>query len=110
MKTLDLIDRAIQEAEHLTIKPRDVEGTTSFDKLFAVLERGPVGQASPEYPVTQIEGAPRIQMVADGSTGQPPSDGSGLPKPDIISNFSVSTQTAPSTSANGWVEAQMPEL
>jgi hypothetical protein len=87
------------------------KGTTSFDTLLTVLEPESVGQASPEDPVAQIASALSIQIAADGPTGQPSSDVVDvLAKPDGISNLPASTRAAPSTSANGWVEAQMPEL
>jgi len=114
MKNLDLINWTIQEAEHLKTErhePGAVDDTTPLDKLFAVLEREPVGRASQKDPVAQIAGALRSQNEADDLTGQPSFDVVDVPpKADVISNFPSSTEAAPSTSANGWVEAQLPEL
>ena len=113
MKNLDLINWTIQEAEHLKTErhePGAVDDPTPLDKLFAVLEREPVRRASPKDPVAQIAGALRSQNEADDLTGQPSFDVVDVPpKADAISNF-PSTEAAPSTSANGWVEAQLPEL
>jgi hypothetical protein len=114
MKNLDLINWTIQEAEHLKTERREpggADGATSLDKLFAVLEREPVGQACPEDPVAQIAGALRFQIAAGGQTGQPSSVVVDVPpRTDVISNLPASTQPAPSTPTDGWVEAQMPEL
>jgi hypothetical protein len=113
MKNLDLIDWTIQEAEHSKTErrePGDVNGKSSLDKLFAVLERESVGQASPEDPVAQIASAPGIQMAVDGPTEQLSSYVVVPLKPDIVSNLLSPTQAAPSTSSDVWVEAQMSNL
>jgi hypothetical protein len=113
MKNLDLIDWTIQEAEHSKTEwrePGDVNGKSSLDQLFAVLERESLGPASPEDPVAQIASAPSIQMAADGPTGQPSSDVVVPLRPDIVSNLPALTQAARSTSSDLWVEAQMSNL
>jgi hypothetical protein len=114
MKPLDLIDWTIQEAEHLKTErhePDDVDGTTSFDKLLDLLEGERVEQSISEVPSVQIASALiSIQEATDAPTGQPPSDVMGLSKSELISSLPVYTQAAASTSADGWVEAQMPEL
>ena len=113
MRNLDLIVWTIQEAEHLKTErhePGDVDGTTSFDKLLDLLEGERVEQSISEVPPVQIASALSIQEATDAPTGQPPSDVMGLSKSELISSLPVYTQAAASTSADGWVEAQMPEL
>jgi hypothetical protein len=81
------LDWTFQEADHFKAERREpggVDGKTSLDKLFAVLE--PTGQVSPDDPVDV------------------PS------RTEVSSNLPAFTQAPPSTSANGWVEVQMPEL
>jgi hypothetical protein len=83
------LDWTIQEADHFKAErrePGEIDSKTSLDKFFAVLEREPVGQASPEDPVDVP------------------------PRTDVSSNLPAFTQPPPLTSANGWVEVQMPEL
>jgi hypothetical protein len=113
MRNLDLIDWTIQEAEHLKTErrePDDVDGTTSFDKLLDLLEGERVEQSISKAPFVQIASARSIQEATDGPTGQSPSDVVEPSKPELISSLPVCAQAAPSTSADGWVEAQMPEL
>jgi hypothetical protein len=74
-------------------------------------ERGPASQPSPEDPIAQIASIPSIPIAADGKSVQPFSDVVDVPpKADILFNLPISIQATPSSSANGWVEAQMPEL
>jgi hypothetical protein len=113
MKNLDLIDWTIREAEHLKNErrePGDVDGTTSFDKLLDLFERERIEQSIPAVPVAQIASAPSIQLATAGPTEQSTSDVDEPSKSDVISSLAVSTQAAPSTSADGRVEAQMREL
>jgi hypothetical protein len=111
MKTLDLIDWTIQQADHFNTDQREsgeVANKTSLDNLFAVLGRELVGPASPEGAVARIDG---IQIAAEGLTGQPfPDAADGPPETDVISNSPVLTQAAPATSANVGVEARKLEL
>jgi hypothetical protein len=113
MKNLDLIDWTIREAEHLKTErrePGDVDGTTSFDKLLDLFERERIEQSISAVPVAQIASAPSIQLATAGPTEQSTSDVDEPSKSDVISSLAVSTQAAPSTSADGRVEAQMREL
>ena len=88
VRELDLIDWTIQEAaEHLKTErrePSDPDGTTSLDKLLAVLEREPVEQANPEDPVAQIVNPPSIQLVAESPAEPASSEVVTPPEPDII--------------------------
>jgi hypothetical protein len=113
MRNLDLIDWTIQEAEHLKTErrePDDVDGTTSFDKLLDLLEGERVEQSISKAPFVQIASARSIQEATDGPTGQSPSDVVEPSKPELISSLPLYAQAAPPSSADGWVEAQMPEL
>jgi hypothetical protein len=113
MRNLDLIDWTIQEAEHLKTErrePDDVDGTKSFDKLLDLLEGERVEQSISKAPFVQIASARSIQEASDGPTGQSPSDVVEPSKPELISSLPAYAQAAPSTPADGWVEAQMPEL
>jgi hypothetical protein len=114
MKNLELIDWTIQEAEQLKNEGREpggFGGTTSLEKLLSGYERGPASQPSPEDPIAQIASTPSIPIAADGKSVQPFSDVVDVPpKADILFNLPISIQATPSSSANGWVEAQMPEL
>jgi hypothetical protein len=113
MKNLDLIDWTIREAEHLKNErrePGDVDGTTSFDKLLDLFERERIEQSIPAVPVPQIASALSIHIATAGPTEQSTSHVDEPSKSDVISSLAVSTQAAPSTSADGRVEAQMREL
>jgi hypothetical protein len=107
VKNLDLIDWTIREAEHLKTErrePDDVDGTTSFDNLLDSPGGERVEQSIPAVPV------PQIASATAGPTGQSSSDVPVPSQSDVISSLAVSTQAAPSTSADGRVEAQMREL
>jgi hypothetical protein len=109
VRDLDLIDWTIQEAEHLKTEGREVsdpDGTTSLDRLLAVLEREPVEQASPEDPVAQIVNAPSIQLTAEGPAEPTSPEVVTPPEPDIV--LPAPTPLAPT--ADGWVDAQMSNL
>jgi hypothetical protein len=109
VRDLDLIDWTIQEAEHLKTEGREVsdpDGTTSLDRLLAVLEREPVEQASPKDPVAQIVNAPSIQLTAEGPAEPTSPEVVTPPEPDIV--LPAPTPLAPT--ADGWVDAQMSNL
>jgi hypothetical protein len=113
VKNLDLIDWTIREAEHLKTERREpdgVDGTTSFNKLLDSFEGERVEQSIPAVPVPQIASALSIQIATASPTGQSFSDVPVPSQSDVISSLAVSTQAESSTSADGWVEAQMPEL
>ena len=106
---IELINSTIQAAEHLETERReasDPDGTTSLDKLLAVLEREPVEQASPEDPVAQIANAPSFQLAAESPADPASSEVVTPPEPDIV--LPAPTPLAPA--AGGSVDAQMSNL
>jgi hypothetical protein len=106
---IDLINWTIQEAEHLKIERReanDPDGTTSLNKLLAVLEREPVEQASSEDPVTQIANAPNIQLAGGSPADLTSFDVVTSPEQDIV----LAAPTPLSSTADGWVNTQMSNL
>ena len=109
MTDIDLIDWTIQEAQHLKTErrqPSDLDGTTSLDKLLAVLEREPVEQVNPEGPVVQIASAPSIQLAAESPAEPTSPEVVTPPDPDIV----LPAPTPLASTADGWVDAQMSNL
>jgi hypothetical protein len=88
MTDLDLIDWTIQEAKHLTTEGREVsdpDGTTSLDRLLAVLEREPVERPSPEDPVASLKSSTLLAFSWPPKARQSPHVLKSLPHPNRTS-------------------------
>jgi hypothetical protein len=112
MRNLDLINWTIHEAQQLTPEyqvPGALDNTPSTDRLLEVSEGGRL-KPNTRDTVSQIAGAPAIQVVAEGQTGAPSSQAVASSQTNIVSNLRASTPPAPSPNADGWVEVQMSKL
>jgi hypothetical protein len=92
MTKIDLVDWTIQEVQQLKNEQRelsDLDGGSSLDKFFAVLERDPVGTTNPEIPVAQIASAPSIPTTIESPVARPSSEAVAAPKMDDVSALPV---------------------
>jgi hypothetical protein len=107
VSNLDLVDWTMQAARGLSPEHRThsaVDG--SFDGLLEALRERL--KPNTDDTISQIAGAPSIQLADESPTEQSFSEVVAPPEPDIVSNLPALTPAA--RPADGWVDAEMSNL
>jgi hypothetical protein len=107
MANSDLVDWTMREARQLSPEHHtDAAVDNSFDRLQEALKER-LGSDRDDT-ISQIAGAPSIQLADESPTDQSSSEIVAPPEPAIISNLPTPTPAAPL--AGGWADAEMSNL